>query len=206
MKIRLFFSLLFLTSTLFSLRVSAQSDYVITQSGDSIPCRINHPLLTTHPKYRKSPDDEPIEIKPEEIKRYYQAKKKKLYCSVFKPGWDYRQFLIVLEYGKINLYQEILTSTSYVNNQAMGASTTNWYFSKGSDTVRQLKTSGPFMLGKSRKERIADFVALIKDNKKVYDLYLAKNQFSFQDIQRLIHYYNTGELLPEETDSWNENN
>ena len=53
-------------------------------------------------------------------------------------------------------------------------SSTRWYVSKGSDTVKVLKNSD-LSLGtlffKSREKRMSDFEEMIKDNKEVYDKY-----------------------------------
>ncbi|MGN8071912.1 hypothetical protein [Mucilaginibacter sp. SG564] len=177
-----------IAATLFALGVKAQSqDYVITTKGDSIPCTIKIPLISCGDgNYKTSSSAPAIKIKPEEVKEYYISKKNTLYRSVTKEGKTKPEFLLVLETGKISLYEE--ATEVYVNNTV--TTVTKWYVSKGSDIVRPLKTDDVFM-SKSKKQRKGEFTTLISDNQEVYTQYTAENKFSFKRIRNLVQQYNT---------------
>jgi len=175
-------------AALFTLGVKAQSlDYVITTQGDSIPCSIKIPLITCgNGNYKTSANGPSIRIKPEEVKEYYISKKNTLYRSVIKEGKTKPEFLLVLETGKINLYEE--TTDVYVNNTVTRV--TKWYVAKGSDIAQPLKTDDVFM-SKSKKQRKGEFTTLISDNNAVYTQYTAENKFSFKRIRNLVQQYNS---------------
>jgi hypothetical protein len=177
-----------IVAALFALGVKAQSqDYVITTKGDSIPCTIKIPLITCGDgNYKTSATGPAIKIKPEEIKEYYISKKNTLYRAVVKEGKTKPGFLLVLETGKISLYEEV--TDVYVNNTV--TTVTKWYVAKGSDTVRPLKTDDVFY-SKSRKQRQGEFTTLISDNHAVYTQYTAENKFSFKRIRNLVQQYNS---------------
>ncbi|SDP79374.1 hypothetical protein SAMN05428975_2794 [Mucilaginibacter sp. OK268] len=177
-----------LAATLFTLGVKAQSqDYVITTQGDSIPCTIKIPLITCGDgNYKTSTNGPSVKIKPEEIKEYYISKKETLYRAVIKEGKTKPEFLLVLETGKISLYEEV--TEVYVNNTV--TTLTKWYVAKGSDVAIPLKTDDVFM-AKSRKQRKGEFTTLISDNNAVYAQYTAENKFSFKRIRILVQQYNS---------------
>jgi hypothetical protein len=177
-----------LAATLFTLGVKAQSqDYVITTQGDSIPCSIKIPLITCGDgNYKTSANGPSVKIKPEEIKEYYISKKNTLYRAIIKEGKTKPEFLLVLETGKISLYEEI--TEVYVNNTV--TTVTKWYVTKGSDVARPLKTDDVFM-SKSKKQRKGEFTTLISDNNAVYTQYTAENKFSFKRIRNLVQQYNS---------------
>lgn len=177
-----------IAATLFTLGVKAQSqDYVITTKGDSIPCTIKIPLISCGDgNYKTSANAPAIKIKPDEVKEYYISKKNSLYRSVTKEGKTKPEFLLVLETGKISLYEEV--TDVYVNNTV--TTVTKWYVSKGSAIVRPLKTDDVFM-SKSRKQRKGEFTTLISDNHVVYAQYTSENKFSFKRIRNLVQQYNS---------------
>ncbi|MBB6110191.1 hypothetical protein SAMN05421821_1083 [Mucilaginibacter lappiensis] len=176
-----------IVAALFTLGVKAQGqDYVITTQGDSIPCTIKIPLITCGDGNYKTTENSPlVKIKHETIKEYYISKKNTLYRSVIKEGKSKPEFLLVLETGKINLYEEV--TEIYVNNTV--TQITKWYVSKGSDIARPLKTDDVFM-SKSRKQREGEFTTLISDNNAVYAQYTSENKFSFKRIRNLVQQYN----------------
>jgi len=105
----------------------------------------------------------------------------------------------VIEKGKISLYEMIYTTytgttTTYSGTMTTNTTTTEWYVSKGSDNVSDIKTSGLFML-KAKQKRKDTFAEMLKDNKNIYDKYLAEDKFSFKQIRNLVHLYNTGKPL-----------
>jgi len=180
--------------------VKAQSDYIISQKGDSISCTISTPFLSKIDRYKTDANSKTTKINPDEVKRYYRADRNKLYYSVYKTGKDKPEFMPVIEHGKINLFEVVETSYSSggMMHMTTTSSTTYWYVSKGADTVKELKTSGLFWLGKSKQNRKDILGDMVKDNKTIYDQYVAEDKFSFKQIRKLVHLYNTGEPLKED--------
>jgi hypothetical protein len=184
-----------------SLNLKAQNkDYVITIRGDTLACTITTPAFVPNGKYKTAQMNRPREISENEIKEYYISKDRILYREVLKrPGKAASAlFMVVLESGKINLYDET-TNTTYMNSGPYGgvssSSSTVWYISKGSDTIKPIKNSDfsiSSVFFKSRKTRENVFAGMIMDNKEVYDKYLADDKFSFKQVRYLVHLYNTG--------------
>jgi hypothetical protein len=174
-------------------------DYVITAKGDSLPCKISISIFNGSGSYKTANMSKSVKIKPDEIKTYYLSKKNKLYFSLILPGKTEPQLLQVLERGKINLYEQIiLTTTVPVYNRyggMMGGSTSStfWYIAKGTGEIKELKTSDIVFWGKSKSERKNDFGDMLMDNKSVYDKYIQDAQFGFTQIRNLVHLYNTGQ-------------
>jgi len=174
-----------LTALVLALNVHAQTDYVITAMGDSIPCKISTPFLANI-KYKGDAMSEPKKIKPEEIKQYFIARKNLLERSVLIDSTSKPVFMTVIERGKIKLYQMII----YFDD----SQTTIWYISKDSDEVIALKTSG-LSLSKPRRTRKDILAKMLMDNKAVYDKYKADDKFTFKQIRKLVHWYDTGHPL-----------
>jgi len=182
------------TLLLAALTVRAQNnDRVVTNTGDTIACHISFAFIGGAAKYRTSENEKAIKITTDNVKAYYVADQSTWYRRVF---YDYKTFLqrnklwfmTVVESGKINLYQMIVTTTSYGANGAMYSnSTTDWFASKGTDTAILLKGA---LFG--RQKRKNEFADLLADNKAVYDKYIAEDKFGFDEIQNLVHLYNTG--------------
>lgn len=177
-----------LVFTVITVNIKAQ-DYVITVKGDSIPCRISAPLIGKM-KYKVDSMGESKKIKPDEIREYYIARKNDRERAVYKDSTGRPWFMTVIEKGRISLYQVI---TIYYHN-GLTTSSTEWYVGKGSDYVSDLKTSSLFSL-KSKRKRKDIFAEMLKDNKAVYDKYMADDKFSFKQIRNLVHLYNTGQPL-----------
>jgi len=81
MKVFRIITILHVITIVFALNVQAQTDYVITAKGDSIPCKISMALFGDT-KYKGVAMSEPKKIRPEEIKQYFIARKKLLVRSV----------------------------------------------------------------------------------------------------------------------------
>jgi len=196
----------FVILLLFTLSAKAQnSDYVITTNGDTLACTITTPAFVQNGKYKTSGMDKSKQILMSEIKEYYISKDSALFRKVYKrPGkTGSAKFMVVLENGKINLYEEII-NTTYMNPGMNGGmytnSSTTWYLSKGSDTLKAIKNADfsiSALFFKSRKSRENEFAEMIMDNKKVYDKYLADDKFSFKEVRNLVHVYNTGKPFKE---------
>lgn len=173
-------------------KAQTQTDHVITTNGDSITCRISEIFGL---KYKSEGMEKAKRINPDNIKEYYIAKKRIWQRSVFREDNTDPIFMTILEKGKINLYQLLSTVNVYGGVAGGSSMTSNIYFiSKGSDNVIEIKTNGIFSTA-TRKSR-KDFLAtLLMDDSNVYNKYLAEDKFSFAQIRKLVHLYNTGEEL-----------
>ncbi|TSD66148.1 hypothetical protein FFF34_001740 [Inquilinus sp. KBS0705] len=190
-----------LTALLFTLNANAQTvDYIINYKSDTVKCAIGKGFLAKNYSYKLTPDGKSVKISIDDVKEYYIAKDKILNRAVIREGKDKREYMQLIEGGKIDLYEKNTTTTygSGPNQMINTTSNTLWYISKGSDTVKEVKNNEVSifsLFNKSRKDRKSDFVEMIHDNKEVYDKYIADDKYSFKQVQRLVHYYNTGILL-----------
>jgi hypothetical protein len=173
-----------IAAMILTFKANAQTDYVITVKGDSIPCSISTSLAGKE-KYKVGAMSDSKRIKPGAIREYYMARKNILERSVYTDRKASPVFMIVIEKGPISLYKTVPFNR---------ASTTKWYVGKGSDNVSDLKT-GSLFLSDSRQRRKDVFGEMLKDNKQVYDKYVAEDKFGFKQIRTLVHLYDTGQLL-----------
>ena len=169
-------------------------DKVVTASGDTISCEISHRFPSTGVKYRKAKHEKAINITTDSVKGYYMANESTWYRRVYYDdkgllGGKVRpSFMSVVESGKINLYQMIITTTTYGGiGMTYSNSNTEWFVSKGSDTGVMVKGA---LFG--RQKRKNEFSDLLTDNQGVYNRYLADDKFSFDEIRNLVCLYNTG--------------
>ena len=194
-----FFVIFLVALITITFKATAQSDYVITVKGDSIPCKISRSFIGIM-KYKSATMTESESIEPDVIKEYYVAKKNILHRAVFKEGSNSPMYMTVIEKGKISLFEEIVVSSS-IATYGFGAPTTTrtsveeWYISKGSDNVSKIKTTDIVLLINSKQKRKDAFGDMLKDNKAVYEKYLNDDKFTFKQIQNLVHLYNTGVSL-----------
>lgn len=152
--------------------------------GDTLKCLITGRVLGDG--RFKSPDmKKPQKIFIEHIREYYISETNTTYRAVIKPN-NTPVFLPVIEKGKIALYEEQVDSSMPGINGGIGFHSfkTNWFVSKGTITVDDLK--------RHRKEKVAN---LIRDNKAVYDKFMLDNDFSDEALRNIIHLYNTGKPL-----------
>jgi len=203
MKLLTVKKLLFFASLFFALNTNAQQnekrywDYVIKVNGDSIRCNVSAPLIGSV-KYQSVTMSKPEKIKLDSIKEYSLTTEQKIYRKVYRDGSAKPVFMVVIEKGKIGLYELIHTNTTMGYGGAMTTtSTRDWYVGKNSDNVTGFKSSGIF-LGKSRQSRKDLLAEMLKDKPEIYNKYMADDKFSFKQIRNLIHLYNTGEPLKEE--------
>lgn len=178
-----------------------QPDYIITMKGDSIPCSITKNIFSGNCKYSLAGSTKPIKISADSIMEYHITKKNLTYGSIIQDGDKAPDFMLLLEKGKINLFE---TGHGYQIYSGTGVfmgtrSVTTWYFSKNSRIAVMLKTTGAFP-DRSRKERKELFGRMIKDKKAVYDKYMAEDDFSFEALRNIIHLYNTNHPLEPETE------
>jgi hypothetical protein len=181
----LLLSFLTAPSTLFA------QDYIVNTKNDTLKGEF------IGSKFKAIGWDKARRIDFSNIKAIYTAKDDNLKRAVFKSKDADPEFMMILEKGKINLYEEHINEL--VMNGGM-VEITQWYVAKGTDTVTLLKTSD-YSIGsvfiKSRKGRKNDFAEMIMDNKEIYDKYLSDDKFTFREIRGLIHLYNTGEPYKE---------
>ncbi len=202
-------TILFSIFLLLALSVKAQTDdYAITKNGDTVKCLMTFPdgftptdhlyLGGANIKYRTGDTYKEGTISPFDFKEFYCFREKLLCRSVFIKAEEGRTFMKVLEKGKINLYQFAYPGFNITNQSRNQSYYVIWYVSKGSDTVKELKTDG-FIMKSRKKERLDNLAEMLMDNKAVYDKFMVKNVFSFGRLRNFVHLYNTGEL-------WNNRN
>lgn len=184
MKIK--FTLIFLLISTLTLKVAAQtSDYVITQKGDTLNCLIRKGFIFASVKYKTDSMTSYEKINSDEIKQYFHVKDKFPYRAVLVPKNKKLTFLALLEEGKINLFQDLQVTSdgkhSYTN--------IDWYAAKGTVTLTHIKTNG-IINSKGHKERKAELLNLIEDNKALTDQFNTADSYSFDSIQAVIKEYN----------------
>lgn len=188
MKLSLIKMLLGGITLLVTFNASAQDqDYVITLKGDTIRCKVSKSIFGAF-SYETPEMNGSKRIKTNDIKEF--IRKKTIYASVHRDDKNKSEFMEVVEKGVISLYQV----TYYSYSQYGSTSTTNWFVGKKSDTVSILKTNGLFAT-RSRQQRKDSFSEMLKDKKEIYDKYVAEDKFSFEQIENLVHLYNTGEPI-----------
>ena len=166
-------------------------DYVINANGDTLHCIITHPLFSGNGKYQTVKMKKAEKLNPDNIQEYAITGKNSPFRAVVKLGNHFKEFMPVIENGKIKLYEQTTTYNNMNGGRITGtSSTTYWYVSKGSDTIRPVKTTSISFSKKHREDYLA---SLFKDNKTVYDKFIADDKFSFDQIRNLVHIYNTGE-------------
>lgn len=174
-------------------KASAQEDILVTNKGDTIHCYIHHSFYRGWDSYKVDKKDNYKEITPDNFYYYYVTDRKKGYKSSLLPGYKYRQFLELLEHGKIDLYMLVQTTYSYNaathtrDNMTMGS----YYISKKSDTLHFLETSAIFNFGKKHEKNL--FTEMINDNAAVYNAFVADRRIDIKKIRRYVHFYNTGQ-------------
>lgn len=174
------------TLLLASLTAGAQNDdRVINNAGDTIACRISVTFPGGVYKYRTSKKVKAKRITTDSLKGYYMADESAWHRRVFYGSvW----FMKVIESGKINLYQMIVTTSNYgANGMWYNNYNTEWFVSKATDTAIMIK--GALFGRQKRMNELADYLA---DNKALYDKYMVDDKFGFDQIRNLVHLYNTG--------------
>jgi len=194
-------SIVFGLLALLTIHVKAQSnDYVITTSNDTLNCKISISFFTKNYSYKLSQEGKSIKIKPTEIKEYYLSNKKDLFMAFYLEKKDKPEYFKVLEKGKILLVEQV-TSQTFAGPMGTAPTTyTNqeWFITKGTDTVKELKHNSIKFTGESRNSRKSNFEEMIADNATVLDKYKTEDKFSFKQLRNLVHLYNTGEPLKKE--------
>ncbi len=168
-----------------------KSDYVITDHGDTIKCHIED---SGRPKYKTSNavKADYIKISADNVQEYYIARKKSFYRRVYIDKSNARvRFLKIIERGPISIYLQVENHPNLTWNSQFD----EWYIGKNSDTVKMLKSSGVAIFTKSEKKIKKELAELLKDKKEVYDKFITDGKSDFDDIQNIVHLYNTDEEL-----------
>jgi hypothetical protein len=202
---KILFSCFVLLALTFHLKAQNQ-DYVIITRGDKLPCKITFPVFSIEGKYKTADMSEPEKLDPYQINEYYVAEQKKTYRAVFEPESKALKFMLVLESGKINLYECTIkgyTPNGYASTGTSGGYTSIGYtrtgifrfIEKKPDIFMEFKPR-PFYYDKEESNWRDEFVELIKDNKDVHDKYVADKKFTFKEVIKITHLYNTSEPIP----------
>ena len=159
-------------------------NYVINKKGDTIKCDFKKPLLGRL-RYQPIGANSFIKVTTDEIIEYYTVKDSTLSVAAVLPNNTEPEFLTLLERGKINMYEKIVTSYS----QYGSTTTFYWYINKDGDLLKQLKATTIFTDG-SRKDRKNMFADMIADDPTLMEQFKADNDFSIKRLQYYVHQYN----------------
>ncbi|MBS7563507.1 hypothetical protein KHS38_03735 [Mucilaginibacter sp. Bleaf8] len=190
-------ALLFLSAIAFNAHAQ-KTGYIITNSGDTIKCKVRYVTLSSNIRFKTDTMKEYQEESPTTIKQYYRQKDKYPYRSVVLPGKKDPRFVSVIEDGNISIYEQASKQVMSSFNPAGGMFTpyssnvTFWYMQKGDGPVLKIKTN-QLINFRSKKDRKSDFEAMIADKPEVLKLYESADSFSFDLLKDIVHYYNTGE-------------
>lgn len=158
-------------------------DYIITTKGDTVRCHIDKPLIGKA-KYQSRTMAKPEKITTDSVREFYYQFDHVYYRAVYIDSAVQKTFLEIIEKGPITLY-EVETSNGNTIK-------TDWYISKNTDTAKSLKSSS-YLMGRARLRR-DEFGEMLKDKPDIYNKYIADEKFSFKQIQKLVHWYNTGKM------------
>jgi len=159
-------------------------NYVINKKGDTIRCDFKKPLLGRL-RYQPIGANSFIKVTTDEIIEYYTVKDSTLNVAAVLPNSTEPEFLTLLERGKINMYEKIVTSYS----QYGSTTTFYWYINKDGNLLKQLKATTIFTDG-SRKDRKNMFADMIADDPTLMEQFKADNDFSIKRLQYYVHQYN----------------
>lgn len=193
-------SLLKVVSTLFFLSLSyysaAQSpnEYVITNLGDTIPCKITNQFMGAA-VYVSTDGKKRGKVKVKMVKEYYDVKRKHVFKAMKLPDFSRPMFVERLETGTINLY-ELYITTSTGGGGAFGAPTGSrvtqqWYVTKkGSDSLYLIKINTLFNGKTNRGERKASLYLAIGDDPELLQQFKDKDKYGYDEIRAVIKRYN----------------
>ncbi|PTR01367.1 hypothetical protein C8P68_101601 [Mucilaginibacter yixingensis] len=168
-----------------------QNDYIVNTHGDTVKCKITKPFLGG-PRYTIG--DFSDKITTSDVAAYYQSKEHTMVRAVYTGNSKRPTFMVVIEDGPITLYEDV--NTYYNAGTGVSTSTRNWFWSqKSSNQAEPLKTSALSIGSKSREERMHDFAELLREKHEIYEAFISQKSFSFNQIQKLVHWYNTGEKM-----------
>jgi len=192
MKISFTKTTLVSTLLLLTLSVKAQNwDYVINNNNDTLKGKF------VGKKFQAIGWDKPKRLDLSDYRETYNANDNTLSRAVIFSKKGTRDFLPVLENGKISLYRKIVYKMGYMipgtNGWWSNTASAELFVSKGNDSVTKLSYSEFGIVNlESKKNRMNVLGEMLKDNEDVYNKFIAENKFNPDQIRNLIHLYNTG--------------
>lgn len=165
-----------------------KEDYVVTMTEDTIYGKLTAGLLG-RPKLITENDK--ITCNPKKIQAYYRASKKVTYRAILLPNHENNQWAEVLEDGAIKLYY-VNIDRYMAGGSGVGytSSSTYWYASKVGVGLVEIKTSELALGGIGRKKRKEHVRALFEDDEVVLKAFEEIEEYSFDNLQKLIKLYN----------------
>lgn len=179
MKIPFLKLLIFIAIALSTFNANAQSDRIITNSDDTIPCKIDGQNMLGAYKYSSGGGDHQVIITDANIKEFYNAFKTLWFRRVVFDNHK-KIFMKVVLSGKISIYENV-----------NGFRRVAWYASKNSDTAIFIQYNSTRPSDKRRKL----FGNYLQDKKAVYEQYIEIKDPDMDDMLRLAQLYNIDEHL-----------
>ncbi len=184
--------------------VAQNFDYILNNRSDTIKCNIKTPLFGKN-KYKllNAGDSQYIRMEKDSIREYYLSKRNIIYRRVILNNSgllfpNQRVFLQVVENGQISLYVQMNAKSTYspTNPAIIDPMTEDWYVSKNSDSAKIVKPTDLGLFMRTRGRTGNNFTQMLEDNPEVFEKFVRDDRFSFETIQNIIHFYNTGQELP----------
>jgi len=176
--------------------VVAQTDYVITKDGIKTMGEVKN-YSVKKVKFVPVGTKKAQKYNPEQINEMYKAGHG-TFRSLSMDKGKRPTFLHVLEDGKIQLYEYLVTSRvqgapmyNGSNFSSMGTSynmtSQRWFAQKQGTALIEVKTNSIWGSRKDRKDALS---SLIGDNEHVMQRYKTEDRFSFDFVRSLIVEYN----------------
>ncbi|WP_207421547.1 hypothetical protein [Desertivirga brevis] len=166
-------------------QVSAQ-DYLITSDGDTLTGDVKG-ISNDAIKFRKTEEKKATWFKASEVQEAYDKQAKTTYAGRMIPGNSKSILLVVLEKGKVTLFESSFDWQSSTPNMAPSFhKSQKWYAAKGDSELVEVKTNS--ILG-SQQQRKANLKKLLDDNPEIANK-LSVDDFSFKSVRELIKDYN----------------
>ena len=178
---------LLIFACIFINKVNAQAGYIITQKNDTVKGELKiRAFVRPQFKLANKTDFTPITL---DTLKEYQLKDSSVWVAKRLPTTSMNfiakpQFVLLLEKGKINLYQQTGTDRYHLRT---------WYVAQNPDSLVAIKTDDIFLAGggskKGRKEILA---AMFADQPDIQATFNATSKFDFDTIRLYIRKYNQG--------------
>jgi len=185
MKIACLLLLVFIC--IFINKVNAQAGYIITQKNDTVKGELKIRAFG-RPVFKPANKVDFTAVNIDTLKEY-QLKDSSVWVAKTLPTtsmnfYSKPQFVLLLEKGKISLYQQTGTDRYHLRT---------WYVAQNPDSLVAIKTDDIFLAGgsgkKGRKEILSNMFA---DQPDIQAAFNATGKFDFDTIRLYIHKYNKG--------------
>lgn len=186
--------LLFLGMSLSTQCLFAQQDYFIVKGKDTVYCLFkekNNFSSANKMRFTTENSEKTKTVHLDTVSEYRE--RSVVYVKRALPNHTDSTFLQWICRGKIDLYQQAITSVGYTPGMYGGVGiTTNYttldcYAAKGKEPLAEIKTNGIFG---SRKERMQRLYDLLADYPELLDKFKARDEYTFETIKALIIRYN----------------